>query len=455
MIIDKCKTGTSGLLALLLLAQACLAAGGAAGVTNAPVVAPDAIAVLRAVAGTQTLWGAEAGDTLEDKFNRAVYLLRNERCREALPMLLHLHDTASTAELARVIVDGCSGLFLLHAGLSRVAEALSYQGLHDARAVARAEARLARATPLINARRMGLVLATLSFLPPATPDEFDQTRVTALELYTAAVWQMDHVTRRLAWRLDYMGRTRAALEEYEKLFRRNPRAGSWLYLHAGVLAAWLEDYRRAFQWWHEGLTVAPLTPYHSYGYYRLVQCLRENLPYATLDELLALPRLTRGVAVRYPAEVKETYSIAQWLALSSDTQVIFETTLRLMEERGNAAVSNLWQQGLDTYRHPEYACKLGEHDREAQLYCAQLNAQKRLVRALTLARRIETLAPHMSAATSNQFAQALQHRWLRIVRYRQESGANKDIAGMVDELDRLRSRWKQAQSPPSAPLRLD
>lgn len=420
-------------------------------VTNTPGLINDELVLLRGIAGTQSVWGADAGDSVEDKFNRAEYLLRSERCREALPILLHLRDTLGTGELAQIMIDGCSGSFLLHAGLCRVAEALSYGRVSGADAIARAEASIARRMPCMNARRIGLLLATLSFLPATPPDEFDETRVTALDVYPAAVWQMDHVTRRLAWRLDYMGRTRAALGEYEKLLRRNPRAGSWVYLHAGVLAAWLDDYRRAFQLWYGGLTVAPLTPYYTYGFYRIVECWRESLPYASLEELQTWPGVARGVALRYPAEVKETASIAQWVALSADTQLVFETTLRLMDERGNPLVSNLWQQGLDKYRHPEYARKLGQHGYEAQLYCVQLRRQQRLVRAVTLARRIEALAPQMTAATSNQFAQALQERWRRIGRYRREAGRNKDIAAMVAELEQVRKRWPRGPEVPIQP----
>ncbi len=202
--------------------------------------------------------------------------------------------------------------------------------------------------------------------------------------------------------------------------------------------------------WQDAITVAPLTPYNSYGHHRIVECVREYLPYATLGELLRLALVTRGVAARYPAEVKETLSIAQGLAFSSDTQLVFETSVRLMEESGNPAVSNLWQQGLAVFQLPEYACKLGEHDREAELYCARWREQPRLVRALTLARKIELLAPYMSAATSNRFAKALRHRWQLIGRYRREADANRDIAGMIDELNRLRARWHHAQDTNTA-----
>ncbi len=206
--IGQCTLRAVNLAVVLLLPAAVAMAA-----TNAPAGLPDELAVLRGIAGTQNLWGADAGNTLEDQLNCAEYLLRNERCREALPILLSLYDNVSSGELARLMVAGCSGAFLVHAGLCRVAEAESYHGMKEANVTARAEARVAGGYPWANARRMGLLLATLSFLPPVTPDEFDQTRVTALELYPATVWQMDHVTRRLAWRLDDMGRTRAALAE--------------------------------------------------------------------------------------------------------------------------------------------------------------------------------------------------------------------------------------------------
>ncbi len=412
--------------------------------TNAPVVAPDGLAVLRRLVNTQTVWGAELGSNIEDQFNCAEYLLRNERCREALAILLRLHDTVGSSALARVSIDGCSGAFLLHAGLSRIAEAESYRGMKEVGTVARRQGRLARGYPWMNVRRGGLLLANLTFLPPLRPDEFDETRAFALELYPAAVWQMDHVTRQMAWRLDYMGRTREALATYEQLFQRNPRAGAWLHLHAGVFAVWLEDYRRAFQLWQAAITTAPLAPYRSYGYFRLVQYLHEYLPYATMDALLMLAQVSRSVAARYPADVKEVYSLSQWLGLSGDTQLVFETSVRVLEERGDATVSNLWQEGLAQFGLPEYARKLGAYDREAALYCVRLRDQPRLVRAVTLARRIETRAPQMTAVTSNQFAQALAQRWRRTGRYRREAAGNRTMAAMVAELEQFCRRWPTA-----------
>lgn len=413
--------------------------GAAMAATN---VVMDELAPLRAIARGGVLWGADAGTSLEDTINRAEFLLRRERCREALPLLLHLHDTVGTAEWDRVYIDGCTLRFWLYAGLSRVCEALYYEGERDIAELGRTYAARARALPVMNAWRLGLLLAYLSFMAPKWEAEFDQTRMTALELYPAAVWQMDHVARRLAWRLDYCGRTRAALAEYEKLFRRNPRAGSWVYVHAGVLAAWLGEYQKAFDYWYEGLRSAPLTPCHNYGNYQIVMYLRQHLPYADARTLAHWPRVMRGVAARYPAEVKEAASIAHWLALANDEQVAFETRVREMEERNDPAVSNVWEQGLARYDHPEYARKLGLRDREAALLCQQLAGQKRLVRALILARRIEGLAGHMSSATSNQFARALVHRWKRIGRYRREARTNADIGGMVAELEGMKKRWE-------------
>lgn len=424
--------------------------------TNAWVAAPDVLAALRRLVTTQALWGAELGTNVEDQINCAEYLLRAERCREALAILLRVHDTVSSSALARVTIDGCSGAFLVHAGLARIAEAENYRGNKAAAAITRREARVARGYPWMNPRRGGLLLAYLTFLPPLQPDEFDETRACALDLYPAAVWQMDHVTRQMAWRLDYMGRTREALATYENLFRRNPRAGPWLYVHAGVLAAWLEDYRRAFQLWQAAMTTAPLEPFRSYGYVRLVHYVREYMPYASMDELLMLAQVTRRVAARYPADVKEVYSLSQWLGLSCDTQLVFETSVRTLEERGDPAVSNLWQTGLAQFHLPEYARKLGVYDREAALYCARLHTQPRLVRALILARRIEARAPQMTAATSNQFAQALAYRWNHSGRYRREAAANRSIAAMVAELEQLCQRWPamQVTNHTDAPLAL-
>jgi integrase len=67
------------------------------------------------------------------------------------------------------------------------------------------------------------------------------------------------------------------------------------------------------------------------------------------------------------------------------------------------------------------------------------------------ARRIERLAPHMTATTSNLFAQALHERGRRIGRYRREAARNRDIAALVAELDVLRRRWAGGQEVPTTP----
>jgi len=412
-------------------------AGGAAEVVPAAV---DELALLRAIVCTPLDKGHAA--TPEDLINCAECYLHDGAVHMALPVLLHVHDTVNTADLAAVRMDGCDGRFLLWAGLSRASALLAQRGAGQLAPLAKELARRARTMPLSNARRIGLMLAYIGTIPASWPGEYAEECATALEVYPANEHPMPAAAQTLArWHV-FCGRLREALQVYDDMLARDPRADSHCYLLAGELAAWLGDYRQAFTHWCDGLTLPPVQDYAVYN--QLLARIYDGLPYATQDELVELPRVTRSMAARYPAQAGAALKMQPWLALSNHAHIVLEMQIRTLEQHGNPAVSNLWQQALEWYRHPEYARKLAQYDREAQLWCERLRDERRLVHALAIMRRINLSAAHVSAETSNQFAAVLDVRWKRIGRYRRAARTEPAIAGMVYEFAHMRQQWNTA-----------
>lgn len=328
----------------------------------------------------KVLWGAAAGDSIEAFFNRAEFQHNHGYCQLALALYKEIERRFSPEDLQRFRRDGCSGAFLVDAGLCRAYRLHGWgpggtnyvlARFHGTRAVAR----MRDGSGGGNARRLALVLWDLSQLPEEQPGEGQALRERAAELYPGLRPEMVNLREGLAKGLQARGDVRGAANALAALLTACPYYQAITYAACGRAFALCGEYRQAFAWWLRGLHNMQPIEFHSCAQ-DIPREVYEWFAFATEEEVRAYQEAVRRVAGRFPALTRNVAEIAQWLQFANDTRVQFELEVRAAEAAHDAVMlTNLWLRAAGVFGNPWYAQRAGDYAAWTRIWCSRMHGE--------------------------------------------------------------------------------
>jgi len=313
---------------------------------------------------------------IDSFFNLAEWELNNGNPSNAMEIYFVIENTFTNDEIKKLEKDGYSGNFLFNEGLARAYKmqkpwmpfyenyGLSQKHYNEALKLSEKKGGLYN-----NLIRVAEIYWNLSLLVMGIDLKLAENyRAKALELFPKRNHNTHHEYYRLAKKFTDEKKYGEAIKVYEKWLTQFPFSNPEIYKNCGEIYFNQKDYRNAFKWWLIG--VKKMRPF--YWDSGLIPKVINEIPYATLKEAKEIQNAIHGMAERYPAKTDKLASVAQLISKSNSGLLAFEIKVKQYEEQQDSSVSNLWNEGLVRYKHPLYACKLGNYNEAAKIYCGKM-----------------------------------------------------------------------------------